>query len=61
LPSQQHFRVAGAVADDVKQQNGLGFKTARTTASVASGWGGGFLGAFLGESGGAAAGKDLKH
>jgi hypothetical protein len=56
---QKHFRVAGAVADDVKQKKGLGFKTAKTTASVASGWGGGFLGAFLGESGGAAAGKDL--
>lgn len=54
-----YFRIAGAVHDDVKENDTVGFKTAKTTASVASGWAGGFLGGFLGNSGGAAAGNEI--
>lgn len=46
------------MSDDVKETNTVGFKTAKATASVASGWCGGFAGAALGNSGGATAGNN---
>jgi DNA-binding winged helix-turn-helix (wHTH) protein len=50
-------RVGSAIVGDMKNDDEIGKRTVKTAASVASGWGGGALGAVAGNSGGAYIGE----
>ncbi|CAB3359363.1 Hypothetical predicted protein [Cloeon dipterum] len=50
------YRIGKAVKNDLDEKNAIGFKTAKTSASVASGWSGGIAGAVVGNSFGATVG-----